>query len=355
MKNISNKILKEIDNNSSDWEQRKKFLQSMYDKIKEHWSSVMEYEMPYDYYIVPEDMELEICVEWGDWKHDHLLLDHIAEEQTHPIDMDVQTTEENGSDTYSANHYYYYAPLKKESAPVRKPEKNLSKAILEATDEEYERYMAQEKELADEYYKRLCADITDERRAKFDELKALINNDGEKELIDGFWIPKEFIYAVTDAGKGHHLNPYMDLTVIDNYFLVYENDTIEQALESLFKEYKADSAYSWGDNFLYALDKANPNAYNEFVDEQTEWEDDEIDNDEDLEESVNYEEVESKVVKDIWSALSGMDGVKDIEVLSGAPQAANNVDSKASVKFKLDGKTYVAFIMQLDSDDVVNM
>jgi hypothetical protein len=74
----------------------------------------------------------------------------------------------------------------------------------------------------------------------------------------------------------------MDLTDTNVYFLVYENDTIEDALKSLFDEYKADSAYSWGDNFLYALDKANPNAWQEFQDEQRmeeELEDDEEEED----------------------------------------------------------------------------
>ena len=273
MRNTSSKILKELNTKGVErFEAKKNFLYSMYDKIKEGWDKIewqdpMYFEMDID----TNAMCLIISVDWGDWKHEHALLDSIAKETTNPIYMYQKTTEEDGSDCYSADHYFFYAPLKKESAPVRKPEKNLSKAILEATDEEYEKYMAHEKELADDYYQRLCKDITDERRAKFSELKALTDDDKEKELVDGFWIPKDFIYAMTDAGKGHHLNPYMDLNVTDNYFLVYENDSIEQALESLFKEYKADSAYSWGDNFLYALDKANPNAYQEYRDENLEY------------------------------------------------------------------------------------
>lgn len=284
MKNLSTSILKEVKAEpGNDFESKKNFLYSMYDKIKEAWEAIdwhdeMYYEMDMDI----DNMILIISVTWGDWKHDHAAIDQIAKEATHPIKIEEVVTEEDGSDCYSADHYFYYAPLKKESAPVKRVNNNLSAAILEATDEEYEAYMKHEKELADEYYKRLCDDITEERRQKFNDLKALTDDDrdSEKEEWNGFWIPKDFAYAVTDAGKGHHLNPYMDLTVSNIYFLVYENDTIEAALKSLFDEYKADSAFSWGDNFLYALDKANPNAYNEFVDEQTEWEDDEIENDE---------------------------------------------------------------------------
>ncbi len=274
MKNISNTILKEVTAEpNKDFEARKEYLYSMYEKIKEAWEAVDWHDhFYYEMNMVVDKMILIISVQWGDWKHDHLALDKIAEEATHPVMIDKVVTEEDGSDCYSADHYFYYGPVKKEVVESRS-EKNLSKAILEATDEEYEEYMKHERELADDYYKRLCNDITEERRQKFADLKVLTddNIDYEKELWNGFWIPKDFAYAVTDAGKGHHLNPYMDLTVTNIYFLVYENDSIEAALKSLFDEYKADSAYSWGDNFLYALDKANPNAYQEFKDENLEY------------------------------------------------------------------------------------
>ena len=140
------------------------------------------------------------------------------------------------------------------------------------TDEQvYEEYVANEKANADDYYKRLCGEITDERREKFKELKKLIEDEKHgSDLYDGFYIPKDFVSAVTDAGKGHHLNAYMDLNLSDLYLMVNDNATIEDALKQLFEDYKADSAYSWGDNFLYALDKANPNAYNEYYDEAEE-------------------------------------------------------------------------------------
>lgn len=275
MKNLSINILKEVDSSrEKDFNNKKEFLYSMYDKIKEAWEAVEWHDkFHYDFDMYIDELCLIIIVNWGDWKHDHLALDQIAKEATEPIDIDVKVTEEDGSDCYSAEHYYYYAPVRLKQYEGVRVEKNLSKAILEATDEEYEEYMKHEKELADEYYKRLCDEITDERRQKFNDLKALTNDDEyhEKELVNGFWIPTAFIYAVNDSGKGHHLNPYMDLTDSNIYFLVYENDSIEDALKSQFEEYKAESAYSWGDNFLYALDKANPNAWQEFQDEQAEY------------------------------------------------------------------------------------
>ena len=360
MKNLSNNILdglKESNLSNTEFEERKEFLYSMYDKIKEAWDAVEWHEpMHFEPDMYVDELILILNVEWGDWKHEHLALDEIAKKATHPIDIEVKVTEENGSDSYSAEHWYYYAPIKKESISIRK-EKNMSKAILEATeDEEYEKYMAKEKELADGYYKQLCDNVTDERRQKFNSLKELTNDDidYEKDLVDGFYIPRDFIFAVEGSGEGHHLNPYMDLSTTDLYFLVYENDTIEDALKHLFDTYKADSAYSWGDNFLYALDKVNPSAYQEFKDEQSM--EAAREDDEDLDESVDetgeadYEAIEANVMNAVYKSLSETDGTKNIEVLSGAPVGANNSESKSSVKFELDGITYVVNIMKIDGE-----
>ena len=146
------------------------------------------------------------------------------------------------------------------------------------TDEQvYEEYVANEQKLADEYKNRLIAEINDERVKKFNELKSMLNEKKHgSDLIGGFWIPTDFRYALEGA-DGHHLNAYMDLTVEDIFNMIAGNSSIEEALNELFEDYKADSAYSWGDNFLYALDKANPNAYEEELDRyEEEYEDEEL-------------------------------------------------------------------------------
>lgn len=47
---------------------------------------------------------------WGDWKHDHLCVKYLVRQfcqsKGYDIECDVITTEEDGSDTYSAEHYY---------------------------------------------------------------------------------------------------------------------------------------------------------------------------------------------------------------------------------------------------------
>jgi hypothetical protein len=61
----------------------------------------------YDYDIDITDGTIEVNVEWGDWKHDHLFLRYIMK-QNHYRQIDEEVTEEDGSDTYSAIHYFKY-------------------------------------------------------------------------------------------------------------------------------------------------------------------------------------------------------------------------------------------------------
>ena len=147
---------------------------------------------------------------------------------------------------------------------------SLEESLKEATDEEYEEYMKREKERAKEGYKDICSHITDSQREKFNGLKEMLTNKANGTMdVDGWYFATDAVYAVNNSGSGHHLNPYMDLTTSNVLLMVGENNSIEEAIKELFDEYKPDSAYSWADNFLYALDKVNLNAYQEFIDEQT--------------------------------------------------------------------------------------
>ena len=44
----------------------------------------------------------------GDWKHDHLRMDYFMQRTYDIRSIITQTTEEDGSDCYSAIHYYYF-------------------------------------------------------------------------------------------------------------------------------------------------------------------------------------------------------------------------------------------------------
>lgn len=74
------------------------------------------YEMMKEYNIMGEvvdysDKKRMVAVEviWGDWKHEHWKLDCMVRECFPDLrSIHEVTTEENGSDCYSAIHYYYF-------------------------------------------------------------------------------------------------------------------------------------------------------------------------------------------------------------------------------------------------------
>jgi hypothetical protein len=63
-------------------------------------------DLHYDYSI-DTDGTIIINVEWGDWKHDHQFLWWVMKKNYYR-QINCIVTEEDGSDTYSAEHYYKY-------------------------------------------------------------------------------------------------------------------------------------------------------------------------------------------------------------------------------------------------------
>ena len=63
-----------------------------------------ENKLSYDYSVIGDNVEIEVY--WGDWKHDHRwcndLMSYIGYECREEV-----VTEEDGSDCYSATHYFY--------------------------------------------------------------------------------------------------------------------------------------------------------------------------------------------------------------------------------------------------------
>ena len=205
---------------------------------------------------------------------------------------------------------------------------------IDNADEEYEKWLENEKALAEDYKKRLYGNVNDDVIAAFNQIKTAINTGDDKVSVDGFYFPQKAIDLLNGADKaGYNLNSYMDLTLSDILNMIDENNTPQDAIDQLFDDYKADSALCWGDNFIEVLKKTGIKAKKKKVNE-----------------SLDYEGIEANVMTAVWKALSGIDGTKEIEVLSGAPMGSNNTDSKMSVKFNYDGDTYVVNIMKIDGD-----
>ena len=97
--NMSNSTLKE--NNNMSLEELNELVEKLYEHLKEF---NVHYEM------WPEDDDtINAEILWGDWKHDHLWFDYEAEKFLNSLGYDVvntnvDVTEEDGSDSYSAIH-----------------------------------------------------------------------------------------------------------------------------------------------------------------------------------------------------------------------------------------------------------
>lgn len=63
-------------------------------------------------YFVDATFDGRLCIEinWGDWKHEHGYCDHLVtkffQSKGLMVDIEVDQTEDNGTDAYSATHYY---------------------------------------------------------------------------------------------------------------------------------------------------------------------------------------------------------------------------------------------------------
>lgn len=58
--------------------------------------------------VEPYDMipAFTVHIDWGDWKHEHLRAKYLIENANLGVFIKSETTEEDGSDCYSATHYF---------------------------------------------------------------------------------------------------------------------------------------------------------------------------------------------------------------------------------------------------------
>lgn len=79
--------------------------------ISKKIEQLMEHHHIYGTVVAERAEERMVAVEitWGDWKHDHMRLDHVVENFFHTLRrIGTCITEEDGSDCYSAIHRYYF-------------------------------------------------------------------------------------------------------------------------------------------------------------------------------------------------------------------------------------------------------
>ena len=90
-------------------------LTSQYEKLTNEMEEVNQIlwdnNIYHDTYI--DDDYIVVKINWGDWKHDHLRADYILNNAGY-VCIDTVVTDSNGSDCYSATHFYY-KPLDKQN------------------------------------------------------------------------------------------------------------------------------------------------------------------------------------------------------------------------------------------------
>lgn len=72
---------------------------------KEIYTKLSELEL-YPEYVLVDGPIIKIGISWGDWKHDHARLDYIMESNFSVDVFGKEVTESDGTDCYSATHYY---------------------------------------------------------------------------------------------------------------------------------------------------------------------------------------------------------------------------------------------------------
>lgn len=133
-----------------------------------------------------------------------------------------------------------------------------------------------------DYLQRVKDSINYTVRYNFDTLKSMIDDDSDLVMVEGMYFPRKAVKWIetADSYQDFHLNPNMDLTVANILSLVEEYDTIDDAVEGLFDEYDASSAYSWADNYIEVLKHLSTedkwDTTSDF-DDYDEWSDDDAD------------------------------------------------------------------------------
>lgn len=187
--------------------EKRDFLYAMYDKIKAGWEAIdWHSEMYFEMDMNVNALELIIMVE-GDWKHDHAAIDSIADRTTQPVAKYEEVTEEDGSDWYSADHYFKY------STQQFKKWLDEEKPVKESEEPNSDR----EQKIKNVYL--------------MDRIIRSMNN--EEALYDSGWL-----YNVADEDSDGGFENFKELSLKydsnDDYY--YTDDEMYNHLVDLFKE-----------------------------------------------------------------------------------------------------------------------
>ena len=80
--------------------------QEYYNEINQIDEYLLDNGIVCETFVYPNDFDrVDVNIEWGDWKHDHILCDELMKEKGRELESE-SVSEENGSDCYSSTHTY---------------------------------------------------------------------------------------------------------------------------------------------------------------------------------------------------------------------------------------------------------
>lgn len=162
------------------------------------------------------DGRLCIDISWGDWKHEHGYADYLVRKFFNDkglgIDIEVDTTAEDGTDAYSATHYYEIDDLMFSGRPVEESLReglNDYRFYVSCNDgpEKLIRTVAENEEKAINYVKKMYAQehstYADDRANKWN-----IKNLDESLSESSSNMPYKFFYSAVNSTLGYDFEEF---------------------------------------------------------------------------------------------------------------------------------------------------
>lgn len=212
-----NNIIKAIENN---------YIKDEEEYYKKYNMNDREAHPPYWNFETKGDNGIVVDISWGDWKHDHSYCSSLVKRTAEELGLDCvedesEVYEDDGSDTYSARHFFYFEPYDlNESSETSDDELETPKVTVS---------IYQIKDVANtDYAFRGYDEVADKiDLADYDKVATieLPDNDNILETV--------FMYGNTDKSKFNEIKPMRSISVSD---IIDYDDTMYYVDSFGFKE-----------------------------------------------------------------------------------------------------------------------
>lgn len=212
-----NNIIKAIENN---------YIKDEEEYYKKYNMDDREAHPPYWNFETKGDNGIVVDISWGDWKHDHNYCSSLVKRTAEELGLDCvedesEVYEDDGSDTYSARHFFYFEPYDLNESSERADDELETPKVTVS--------IYQIKDVANtDYAFRGYDEVADKiDLADYDKVATieLPDNDDILETV--------FMYGNTDKSKFNEIKPMRSISVSD---IIDYDDTMYYVDSFGFKE-----------------------------------------------------------------------------------------------------------------------